>query len=83
MSDLPDTRPKNQADGEPEELKRYRMRQEVKRNKATKALKEQMWIGGVSITVIGGWWLIGHLEIIEKEIMENPHWVFGNMLSYT
>ena len=62
---------------EPEEPKRYRMRQEVKRGKAKKALKEQGKIALVTFAIIGIYWVTHHLELIERELLENPHWTFG------
>jgi hypothetical protein len=73
---LPDKQPPG-ADSEPEELKRYRMRQEVKRGKAKKALKEQGFIALVTFAIIGIYWITHHLELIERELLENPHWTFG------
>ena len=76
--DLPNKQPEG-AGQDPEALKRYRMMQEIKREKAKKALKEQGMIALITFGLIGVYWVTHHLELIERELLENPHWTIGKV----
>jgi hypothetical protein len=76
--ELPNKQPKG-AGQDPEALKRYRLMQEIKREKAKKALKEQGMIALITFGLIGVYWVTHHLELIERELLENPHWTIGKV----